>query len=97
MQAIIVDCVPIADPQLAPIIRDDAETILACPSDAQNTCPTHGEMITAGETFPFAICVAIVDDPDSTSHVWSATAQILASPALPKVENILPPSGASRA
>jgi hypothetical protein len=95
MQAIIVDRVPIVDPQLATIIRNDAEAVLACPPDAQNTCPTHGKVITSGETLPFAVCVAIIDNPDSTSHVRSATFQILASTALSKVKDILPPSGAS--
>jgi hypothetical protein len=97
MQAIIVDCVPIVDPQLAPIIRNNAETVLAWPPNAQNTCPAHGKVITSGETPPFAVCVAIIDNPDSTSHVRSATFQILAPSALPKVEDILPPSGASGA
>jgi hypothetical protein len=29
MQTIVVDCVPIVDPQLAPVIGDDAESVLA--------------------------------------------------------------------
>ena len=62
MQAIIVDCVPTVDPQLAPIIRNNAETVLACPPDAQNTCPTHSKVITSSKTPPFAVRVAIIDN-----------------------------------
>jgi len=45
MQTIIVDRVPIVDPQLAAIIRDNAEAIMAGPEDSQSACPTHCEVI----------------------------------------------------
>ena len=35
MQTIVVDRVPIVDPQVATIIRDNAESVIACPYDAQ--------------------------------------------------------------
>ena len=60
MQAIIVDCIPIVDPQLAPVIGDDAETVIASPSDFQAACPTYGKVIASSKTTPFAVCVAIV-------------------------------------
>jgi hypothetical protein len=34
MQAIVVDCVPLVDPQLAPVIGDDAEPVLASFADS---------------------------------------------------------------
>ena len=60
MQTIIVDCVPIVDPQLAAIIRDNAETVMASPEDSQSACPTHSEVILLRKTWPLATCVAIV-------------------------------------
>ena len=61
MQAIVVDCVPIVNPQLAPIIRVNAEVVRAFPEDPQAACPTHGEVISASKTGPSATCIAIVD------------------------------------
>ena len=60
VQAIIVDCVPVVDPQLAAIIGVNAKTVMACPEDSQATCPTHSKVITSGETRPSSTCVAVV-------------------------------------
>jgi hypothetical protein len=90
MQAIIVDGVPIVDPQLTAIIGDNAEPVVARSEDSQAACPTHCEVITSSEARPLAACVAIVHCMAPASHVWSATNQVLASPTLSKVEDVFP-------
>jgi hypothetical protein len=72
MQAIVVDCVSIVDPQLAPIIGDNAEMVMASPEDSQAPCPTHGKVIATRETRPSATCVPIVHHSSPAGHVWSA-------------------------
>jgi hypothetical protein len=90
MQAIVVDCVTFVEPQLAPIVRNNPEIVMARPEDSQATCPTDSKVITSFETPPFLICVAIVHHLAPTSHVWFACVQVLAPPTLTKVEDILP-------
>ena len=60
MQAIVIDCVSIINPQLAAIIGDDAEPVISCLEDAQTACPTRSEVIAAGIAWPSATCIAIV-------------------------------------
>ena len=60
VQTIIVDCVAIVNPQLATIIGNNAEMVMACPEDSQAACPAHCEMIPSAITRPIASCVAIV-------------------------------------
>ena len=60
MQAIIVDCVPIVDPQLTAIIGDNAEPVVTGLADSQRACPSHCEMIAPSKTTPFPVCVAVV-------------------------------------
>ena len=60
VQAIIVNRVSIVNPQLAPIIGDKLEVVMACLEDSQAACPTHCEVIPAAKTRPIATCVAIV-------------------------------------
>jgi hypothetical protein len=47
-------------------------------------------MITSGEARPFAASVAIVHGLAPAGHVWPAALQILATPTLTKVEDVLP-------
>ena len=61
VQAIIVNCVPIIDPQLAPIIGDNAEVVMAGLEDSQAARPTNSEVIPAAIARPIATCVTIVD------------------------------------
>ena len=61
VQAIIVNGVPIVDPQLASVIRDELEVVTAAPEDSQAASPTHCKVIATSETRPFATCVAIVN------------------------------------
>jgi len=89
VQAIVVDCVTIVDPQLAPIIRINAEMVMACLVDSHAACPAHSEVITSFETAPFLTCVAIVHIAAPASHVRFAAIQILAPTSLAKVESIL--------
>jgi hypothetical protein len=88
MAAIIVNCVPIVDPQVAAIIRDNAETVVTSPVDPHAACPAHSEVIASVETRPFATCIAVVHIVFPTSHVRSPTVQVLAMAPLSKVERI---------
>jgi hypothetical protein len=97
MQAIIINCVAIIDPQLAPIIRDDTESVVASPSDFQCSCPAHSKVITSGKTSPFPIRVAVVHHLNFAGHVWSASTQVLAPTSLPEIVDLLLESSATRA
>jgi len=88
MQAIVVYCVSIVYPQLASIIGNNAEVVMASPEDPQAASPTHSKVIVSRESRPPATCVTVVNDLAPSSHVRPATAQILAAPALPEVEGI---------
>jgi hypothetical protein len=90
MQAIVVNCVTIVDPQLAAIIGDDAKMVVASSEDPHPACPTSGEVITASEARPSAACVAIVHIMLPAGHVRPAIVQVLASATLTKVISILP-------
>jgi len=96
MQAIIVDCVSIVNPQLASVIGDDAESVLAVLADSQAACPSHCKVIATGKTRPLSTSVAIVNCLDYAGHVCSATVQVRATGALPKVESLLAPTGPTR-
>ena len=61
MQAIIVDGVPIVDPQLTAIIGDNAEPVVARPEDSHTACPAHSKVIASFESRPFTARVAIVN------------------------------------
>jgi hypothetical protein len=89
MQAIIVDCVLVVQPQLAPIVGDNAEPIMAIPEDSQAASPTHGKVITTGKPWPPATCVAIVHIMLPSGHIWPTIVQIRAPATLAKVEDIL--------
>jgi len=96
VQAIVVNCVSIVDPQLAPIIGDNAEPVVTGLADSQRACPSHCEVIAPSKTTPFPVCVAVVHHLDSASRVWSAAIQILAPTALPKVKDLLQETRATR-
>ena len=80
VQAIVVNRVPVVDPQLAPIIRDDAKMVMACPENSQAACPTNGEVIASGEARPSATCVAIVHN--LAEHFFVTTALVCLSLSL---------------
>jgi hypothetical protein len=90
VHAIVVNCVSIVDPQLAPIIGKDAEMVMASFEDSQAASPTHGEVIAPGEARPSAPCVAIVYIVPPASHIRSATIEVLAPTTLTEVKDILP-------
>jgi hypothetical protein len=90
VQAIIIDCVPIVDPQLASIIGNNTKSVMSCVEDSHSGCPAHGKMIAAGEMRPPAVRIAVIHGPKPSSHVWSATMQIRASTTLTEVEDIHP-------
>jgi hypothetical protein len=89
MQAVIIDCITIVDPQLASIIRNDAESIMTGVEDPHATCPTGSKVISSAKTMPIPTCIPVVNDPTPTSHVRPAPVQILASSALAKIVSIL--------
>jgi hypothetical protein len=89
MQAIIVDCVSIVNPQFAPIVRNDAKAIMACPEDSHAACPSCSKVVASFESRPFLACVAIVNSPTPSSHVWSATVQVRAPTTLTEVVDVL--------
>jgi hypothetical protein len=47
MAAIVVDRVPIVNPQITSIIGNDAPSVMARPEDSHASRPTHGEMVTS--------------------------------------------------
>jgi hypothetical protein len=89
VQAIVVDRIPIVEPQLAAIVRNDAVSIGACPEDSHTTCPTKCKVIMSGKTMPPATSVPVVHSMTPASHVWPAAIQVLASATLTEIESIL--------
>jgi len=96
MQAIIVDCESVVNPQLASIIRDDAEAVCTPLADSHAACPSHCEVIATGKARPLSTSVAIVNYLDYATHVCPATVQVCATASLPKVEGLLAPTGSTR-
>jgi hypothetical protein len=88
VQAIIVNCVSIVNPQLAPIIGDKLEVVMARLEDSQTACPTHCEVIPAAITGPIAASVTIVDVVFPASKIRSATVEVLTATSLAEVEGI---------
>jgi len=90
VQTIVVNCVFIVNPQLAPIVRVKAKMVMACLEDSQATCPTHSKVIASRKPGPPATCVAIIHILFPACHVRFAASQIVAPTSLTKVEDILP-------
>jgi hypothetical protein len=76
VQAVIVDCVSVVNPQLASIVRDNAESVMAPPEESHASGPTHSKMVTSGEAWPFATCVPVVHIMAPTSSAWPPTRQV---------------------
>jgi hypothetical protein len=89
MHSVIVDYVPIVDPKLAAIIRNEAVSVTTSHIDSHATCPANSKVVATSESRPFAMCIPIVHSPLPTSHAWYAAIKILTPTALTKVENIL--------
>ena len=64
MQAIVVNCVPIVDPQLTPIIGYELEVVMARPENSHAASPTHSKVIATRKARPFTTCVAVVHHLD---------------------------------
>jgi hypothetical protein len=90
MATIIVDSVPVVDKQVASIIGNNAESVMARPEPSQATCPAHSKVISSSEARPLPTSVRVVDCMTPTLHLWSALMQILAVTALAKIESVLP-------
>jgi hypothetical protein len=90
VQAIIVDCVPVINPQLASIIRNDAESVTTCTEDPYTACPPRRKMISPAKTTPIASCVRMVHYLAPACHIRPATRQFGASTTLPKIEAVFP-------
>jgi hypothetical protein len=95
MQAIIVDCVSVVDPQLAAIIGDNPKPVIASFEDSHAACPTHSKMIATRKTRPSATCVFIVHHLTPACHVRFATTKVLAPTALPKIKGLLSENSAA--
>merc|ERR1719478_1151843 len=61
VEPIIVDGVPIVDPQLGSVIGNEREPVMACPEDAATAGPAHSEVVATMESRPGAASVAVVD------------------------------------
>merc|ERR1719199_696071 len=90
VQSIVVNRVAIVHPQFASIVGVNAESVMARSEDSHAACPPHSKVVTATETGPIAICVAIVHHMFPTLQIGSATVQVLAPAPLTEVECILP-------
>merc|ERR1719331_1948603 len=90
VQSIVVNRVAIVHPQFASIVGVNAEAVVARSEDSHAACPTHSKVVTATETGPIAICVAIVHHMFPALQIRSATVQVLAPAPLTEVECILP-------
>jgi hypothetical protein len=88
MQAIIVNCVPVVNPQLAPIIGNKAKVIMACFEDSQASRPTNSEVVPDAIARPIATCVTIVHIVFPPSEVRPATFQVLTTTSLAKVKGV---------
>jgi hypothetical protein len=90
VQAIIIDGVPVVDPQFAAIIGNNAEAVVTSPEDSHTSCPTSSKMVRSGKTRPSATCVPVVHNLTPTSHVWPSTHQVWAPTTHAKVKGVLP-------
>jgi hypothetical protein len=90
VKTIVVDCVPIVDPQLASIIRDDTVLIPASPEKSHASCPTDCKVISSVEARPITTCVPVVHIMFPASHLRPVTGKMLAATALTTVERVLP-------
>jgi hypothetical protein len=73
VQAIVVDSVPIVDPELASVIRYYPEDVSVRTVNPRATCPTNSEVITSAKAWPAATSVAIHYIVTPTLHVWFST------------------------
>merc|ERR1719424_1343259 len=90
VQAIVVNCVSIVDPQLASIIGYELEVVTPALEDSQAACPAHSKVIATSEPRPFCTCIAIVHHVSPASMCGSAPIEVLAATSLTKVVDVLP-------
>jgi hypothetical protein len=88
MQPIIVDGVPVVDPQLATVIGNNTESIMAGMEDSHAACPSHCKMVATSKAGPSAASIAVVYNMTPASHVRPAIVQVLAATTLTKIECI---------
>jgi hypothetical protein len=89
MQAVIVDCVPIVQPELASVIGNDAESVMTGAEDSVATCPTHSKVIVSMESRPFTTCVPIVYQLTPSRKAGPTTVHVRTTTTLAEVECIL--------
>jgi hypothetical protein len=89
--AIVVDGVTIVNEQIASIIGNNAESVVATPEESCARRPPYCKMIASVETWPSATSIPIVHIMSPSSHIRSPPIQILTVTALTKVEDILHP------
>jgi hypothetical protein len=89
MQTIVVNRVPIVEPQFAPIIGINLEVVMAGPENSHASCPAHCKVVTSMKARPIPTRVSVVDDVTPTSHVCPSVIQICTSTTLIEVESVL--------
>merc|ERR1719183_1939191 len=77
MEAVVVDGVPVVDPQLGTIVGADHKRVPAPVVDANTASPAHGEVVGTFESRPFATCVAVVDVVSPPRHLRPPAMKIL--------------------
>jgi len=87
---IIVDGVPVVDPQLGTIIGNEREPVMACSEEPDTAGPAHSKVVGTSESRPAATCVAVVDVVPPPRHVRPPVSQILHMAALAEIEDVLP-------
>jgi hypothetical protein len=90
VQAIIIDCESVVNPELAAIIRRDRQPVGTTPFDDHGATPTNSEMISSEETWPSARSGSVVHPTDSTSRPCTAATQIRAASTLTEIEDFFP-------
>jgi hypothetical protein len=90
MQAIIVDRVSIINPQLASIIGDDTETVMAPLEKTHAGCPASGKVVMTSPTWPSPSCVPVVNNMAPASHVWPSPIQVWTPSTHAEVKRVLP-------
>jgi hypothetical protein len=87
---IVVNCIPMVDEQVAPVIRSEPPSVMTRPEDPHAGCPTYGKVIIPVKSRPAATCVPIGDGLLPTGMIRPTPVQILAMATLTKVEDVLP-------
>merc|ERR1712054_360841 len=87
---IIVDGVPVVDPQLGTVIGNEREPVTASAVEPDTAGPAHSKVVGTRESRPPATCVAVVDVVPPPRHVRPPVGKMWHTAALTEIEGILP-------